>query len=54
MEPFDTDVQRLVIELCLKTGRRSEAFRRYAALRKRMVSNFGHEPEFDLAALAGG
>lgn len=51
MEPFDTDVQKLFIEICMRRGRRSEAFRRYAALRKRMVANFGLEPDFDLAAL---
>jgi DNA-binding SARP family transcriptional activator len=51
LEPFDTDVQKLFIEVCLRRGRRSEAFRRYSALRKRMLANFGHEPDFDLATL---
>lgn len=51
MEPFDADVQRLFIGLCLKRGRRSEALRRYAVLRKRMLSSFGEEPDFDLAEL---
>lgn len=50
MEPFDTDVQKLFIEVCLRRGRRSEAFRRYSALRKRMLATFGDEPDFDLAA----
>jgi DNA-binding SARP family transcriptional activator len=49
MEPFDTDVQKLFIDLCLKRGRRSEAFRRYSVLRKRLVASFGQEPDFDLA-----
>ena len=51
MEPFDTDVQKLFINLCLKRGRRSEALRRYSVLRKRMLTSFGQEPDFDLAGL---
>jgi DNA-binding SARP family transcriptional activator len=51
MEPFDTDVQRLLIDLCLRRGRRSEAFRRYTVLRKRMLQSFGQEPDFELAEL---
>ncbi|HEX3173636.1 MAG TPA: BTAD domain-containing putative transcriptional regulator [Solirubrobacterales bacterium] len=51
LEPFDTDIQKLFFEVCLRQGRRSEAFRRYSALRKRMLANFGHEPDFDLAGL---
>lgn len=51
MEPFDTDVQRMFIDLCLKRGRRSEAFRRYSVLRKRLLTSFGQEPNFDLAEL---
>jgi DNA-binding SARP family transcriptional activator len=54
MEPFDTDAQRMVIALCLRRGRRSEAMRRYAALRKRMLENFGEEPDFDLTDLGPG
>ena len=51
MEPFDNDVQKLFIELCLRRGRRSEAFRRYSVLRKRLLASFGQEPDFDLAEL---
>jgi DNA-binding SARP family transcriptional activator len=51
MEPFDTDVQRLLIDLCLQRGRRSEAVRRYTVLRKRMLQSFGQEPDFTLAEL---
>jgi DNA-binding SARP family transcriptional activator len=51
MEPFDTDVQRMFIEVCLRRGRRSEAFRRYSALRKRMLTYFSEEPDFDLAEM---
>lgn len=53
MEPFDTDVQKLFIDLCLKRGRRSEAFRRYSVLRKRLLTSFEQEPDFDLAELEG-
>jgi DNA-binding SARP family transcriptional activator len=48
MEPFDADVQKLFISLCLKRGRRSEAVRRYGVLRQRMLAEFGREPEFAL------
>jgi DNA-binding SARP family transcriptional activator len=48
LEPFDTDVQRLFLDVCLRRGRRSEAVRRYSALRKRMLTSFGQEPDFDL------
>jgi DNA-binding SARP family transcriptional activator len=51
MEPFDADVQKLFIGLCLKRGRRSEALRRYSVLRKRMLTSFGEEPDFGLADL---
>ncbi len=51
MEPFDTDVQKLFIRLCLRRGRRSEAFRRYSVLRKRLLTSFGEEPDFDLTEL---
>jgi DNA-binding SARP family transcriptional activator len=50
MEPYDSDVQKLFIGVCLRRGRRSEACRRYAALRKRLLATFGCEPDFDLAA----
>jgi DNA-binding SARP family transcriptional activator len=51
LEPFDGDVQKLVIEVCLRRGRRSEAYRRYGAFRNRMLSHFGEEPDFDLVGL---
>ncbi len=50
MEGYDSDVQLRVISLCLRCGRRSEAARRYGAFRTRLLRDFGHEPEFDLAA----
>jgi DNA-binding SARP family transcriptional activator len=48
LEPFDMDAQRMFMSVCLRRGRRSEALRRYSMLRKRMLSSFGQEPDFDL------
>jgi DNA-binding SARP family transcriptional activator len=52
MYPFDTAVQRKVIALYLREGRRSDAVRRYNELRMRMLREFGAGPEFQLADLA--
>jgi DNA-binding SARP family transcriptional activator len=52
LDPFDVNVQRRVIALCLRSGRRSEAMRRYATLRQRLMATFGEVPDFDLAQLA--
>jgi len=52
MEPCDTDVQRRVISLCIASGRRSEAARRFAAFRAVLLRDFGIEPEFDLVELS--
>jgi DNA-binding SARP family transcriptional activator len=51
LEPFDMDVQRMFMDVCLRRGRRSEALRRYSALRKRMLRSFNQEPDFDLSEL---
>lgn len=51
LEPFDTDVQRDLIALCLRRGRRSEALRRYSALRTRFQRHFGEEIGFTLTDL---
>ena len=48
MEPYDSDVQRQYIELCLDRGRRTEAIRRYDLFRRRLVREFGDEPDFKL------
>jgi DNA-binding SARP family transcriptional activator len=48
LEPFDNDVQQLLIEICLRRGRRSEAHRRYGVFRRRMSDVFGCEPGFKL------
>jgi DNA-binding SARP family transcriptional activator len=53
MEPFDSDVQRTFIDVCLRRGRRSEAVRHYGLLRQRMLRAFGEEPDFDLSEIAG-
>lgn len=53
LEPLDIDVQRQLIEICLQQGRRSDAVRRYALLRERTLREFGEEPGFTLADLAG-
>jgi DNA-binding SARP family transcriptional activator len=53
MEPFDSDVQRRFLEICLRQGRRSEAARRYQLLRNRMRKQFGEEPDFRLSDLVG-
>jgi DNA-binding SARP family transcriptional activator len=51
LEPFDNDVQQLLIEICLRRGRRSEAHRRYAHFKRRMDDVFGCEPGFKLGDL---
>jgi DNA-binding SARP family transcriptional activator len=52
MEPFDVDVCRSYLRLCLRLGRRTEAVRQYSLLRKRMREFFGEELDFALADLA--
>ena len=53
MEPYDLDVHRRLLALCLRRGRRTDAVRRYAALRRRMLSVFGEDLDFTLADLQG-
>jgi DNA-binding SARP family transcriptional activator len=52
LQPFDEDVHRRLMELDIVRGRRSDAVRRYAALRSRLRHTFGQEPDFTLADLA--
>jgi DNA-binding SARP family transcriptional activator len=52
LQPFDEDVHRRLMELDIVRGRRSDAVRRYAALRARLRRTFGHDPDFTLAQLA--
>ncbi|MDX6624216.1 MAG: hypothetical protein QOE75_2148 [Solirubrobacterales bacterium] len=49
MEPFDSDTQGLLIEVCLRQGRRSEAHRRYSLFSKKLQQEFGRGPDFGLA-----
>ncbi len=51
MEPFDMDVQREYLAICIRRGRRSEAMRRYALVRRRLRRELGHDPDFTLADL---
>jgi DNA-binding SARP family transcriptional activator len=51
MEPYDLDVHRRLLKLCLQRGRRTDAVRRYASLRRRMLSVFGEDLDFTLADL---
>jgi DNA-binding SARP family transcriptional activator len=52
LQPFDEDVHRRLMELDILRGRRSDAVRRYTALRSRLRRTFGQEPNFTLADLA--
>jgi DNA-binding SARP family transcriptional activator len=52
LQPFDEDVHRRLMELDVMQGRRSDAVRRYAALRTRIRRTFGHDPNFTPADLA--
>jgi DNA-binding SARP family transcriptional activator len=54
LEPYDTDVHRELLVVLLGRGRRSEALRRYEALRRRMQSTFAEPLDFTLAELAPG
>jgi DNA-binding SARP family transcriptional activator len=52
LQPYDEDVHRRLIELDIIRGRRSDAVRRYAALRSRIRRTFGHDPGFTPADIA--
>jgi DNA-binding SARP family transcriptional activator len=52
LEPYDVDVHRDLLIVLLRTGRRSEALRRYETLRRRMQSTFAEQLDFTLADLA--
>ena len=52
LEPLDVGVQRHLLAVCLRRGRRTEATRRYDALWRRTMRELGHEPGFRLADLA--
>jgi DNA-binding SARP family transcriptional activator len=52
LEPFDSHVHQMLIEVCLRRGRRTEALRHYDALRVRLHRAFGELPDFELSGLA--
>jgi len=54
IEPYDSDVQQLLLALLLKRGRRGEAMRRFDFYRRRLEIGFGGRPDFDLRSLAAG
>jgi DNA-binding SARP family transcriptional activator len=49
LEPFDSKIRELLIEVCLRRGRRTEALRHYNSLRLGLVRAFGEQPDFTLA-----
>jgi DNA-binding SARP family transcriptional activator len=49
LEPFDSQAHRMLIEVCLRRGRRTEAMRHYNALRLRLARTFGEQPDFELS-----
>jgi DNA-binding SARP family transcriptional activator len=51
LEPLDADTHRDLLAVWLAQGRRTEASRRYAIFRTRMLREFGEEPEFQLQDL---
>jgi DNA-binding SARP family transcriptional activator len=51
LDPFDVDVHRDLLILLLRLGHRTEAARRYEALRYRMLTTFGEGLDFTLADL---
>lgn len=53
LEPYDPEIHRRLIALAMRRGRRSEAVRRYSALRRRMIATFGEDVDFTLADLVG-
>lgn len=51
MEPFDMDVHRQWLTVCLELSRYGEASRHYADLQRRMRAEFGERPPFELTDL---
>jgi DNA-binding SARP family transcriptional activator len=51
LQPYDESVHRRLMEMDIAAGRRSDAVRRYAALRSRIRRTFGHDPDFTPADL---
>jgi DNA-binding SARP family transcriptional activator len=51
LEPLDGETHRDLLAVWLAQGRRTEASRRYAIYRTRILREFGEEPDFQLADL---
>src|SRR5436305_8847232 len=51
LEPLDAEAHRDLLAVWLAQGRRTEAARRYAIYRARLLREFGDEPEFQLQDL---
>jgi DNA-binding SARP family transcriptional activator len=51
LEPFDNEVQRSLIALWVRQGRKSRAVRHYQAFQLRLLKQFGEEPSFGLSDL---
>ena len=54
LEPYDEEVQRDLIAICLQRGRRGEATRRYEALSRRLQRAYGAAPSFALESITAG
>lgn len=54
LEPLDTEAQRALIGIYIEQGRRGKAKRRYASFRKRLLEEFGEEPDFRLSDFVNG
>lgn len=52
LERYDVEIQRALIALLLKRGRRAEAVRRFDVFRHRHRTAFDEDPSFDLADVA--
>jgi DNA-binding SARP family transcriptional activator len=52
MEPFDGEVQRALLSMWVRQGRRSRAARHYRAFQHRLYQEFGERPAFSLSELA--
>jgi DNA-binding SARP family transcriptional activator len=51
IEPYDSEVQQVLLVLLLRRGRRGEAMRRFDFYRRRLEAGFGGAPDFDLHTL---
>ena len=54
LDPYDLRLHRWLLTLCLVSGRRSEALRRYKLLKAKLREELDEEPDFELADLDMG